>query len=432
MSNTINTSELRVGMFIHLDLGWMSHPFPLSSFKILSPEQIEVIRGLGKKTVRWVPEKSDSIDAGTLAHEGGRAVAAAAAEAARPAETVAQAAARERREQLARQREATQLCEAQYGEAGEAWRKAFDNVGQRPEKAHKDTERLARALLDKMIGQGEMCIRMLNTASGDRATAHAMNVAVISMLMGRSFGLGETEMNDLGVGALMHDVGKLDLPERVRHHDERFSEAETDHYREHVALGVVQARRMGMSAGAMLVLAQHHECADGSGFPLRLASDRTTAAARIVALVNRFDNLCNPAVLARALTPHEALSTMFAQGRSKFDSTILNAFIRMMGVYPAGSVVQLTDDRFGMVVSVNSSRPLKPCVMVHDVKVPRDEALHLDLETTPDLGIRRSIRAAQLPPAAMEYLAPRPRLAYFFESAAPVLEQKAQQEAALA
>jgi putative nucleotidyltransferase with HDIG domain len=432
MSNTINTSELRVGMFIHLDLGWMSHPFPLSSFKILSPEQIEVIRGLGKKTVRWVPEKSDSIDAGTLAHEGGRAVAAAAAEAARPAETVAQAAARERREQLARQREATQLCEAQYGEAGEAWRKAFDNVGQRPEKAHKDTERLARALLDKMIGQGEMCIRMLNTASGDRATAHAMNVAVISMLMGRSFGLGETEMNDLGVGALMHDVGKLDLPERVRHHDERFSEAETDHYREHVALGVAQARRMGMSAGAMLVLAQHHECADGSGFPLRLASDRTTAAARIVALVNRFDNLCNPAVLARALTPHEALSTMFAQGRSKFDSTILNAFIRMMGVYPAGSVVQLTDDRFGMVVSVNSSRPLKPCVMVHDVKVPRDEALHLDLETTPDLGIRRSIRAAQLPPAAMEYLAPRPRLAYFFESAAPVLEPKAQQEAALA
>ena len=427
MSNTINTSELRVGMFIHLDLGWMSHPFPLSSFKILSPEQIEVIRGLGKKTVRWVPEKSDSIDTGTLAHEGGgRALAVAAASAARPAETTAQAAARERREQLARQREATQLCEAQYGEAGEAWRQAFDNVGQRPEKAHKDTERLARALLDKMIGQGEMCIRMLNTASGDRATAHAMNVAVISMLMGRSFGLGEAEMNDLGVGALMHDVGKLDLPERVRHHDERFSETETEHYREHVALGVAQARRMGMSAGAMLVLAQHHECADGSGFPLKLAGDRTTAAARIVALVNRFDNLCNPAVLARALTPHEALSTMFAQGRSKFDSTILNAFIRMMGVYPAGSVVQLTDDRFGMVVSVNSSRPLKPRVMVHDVKVPRDEALHLDLESTPDLGIRRSIRAAQLPQAAMEYLAPRPRLAYFFEAAAPALEAKSQ------
>jgi hypothetical protein len=111
---------------------------------------------------------------------------------------------------------------------------------------------------------------------------------------------------------------------------------------------------------------------------------------------------------------------MFAQTRSKFDATMLNAFIRMMGVYPAGSVVQLTDDRYALVVSVNSTRPLKPRVLVHDPKVPRDEALHLDLETAPDLGIRRSIRAAQLPPAAMDYLAPRPRVAYFFEAATVV------------
>jgi putative nucleotidyltransferase with HDIG domain len=426
MSSTVNVSELRVGMFIHLDLGWMSHPFPLSSFKIVSADQIETIRGLGKQTLRWAPEKSDPIDAGDLAAQAGTPAAPAAAHPppAPAAETAAHSAARERREQLARQREATQLCESQYGEAGQAWRAAFESVAQHPEQARKDTEALTQALLDKMIGQGEMCIRVLNTASGDRATAHAMNVAVISLLMGRSFGLGEGEMADLGVGALMHDVGKIDLPERIRHHDERFSAAETQAYREHVALGVAQARRMGMSSGAMLVVAQHHECADGSGFPLKLAGERTTAAARIVSLVNRFDNLCNPAVLARALTPHEALSMMFAQSRAKFDATTLNAFIRMMGVYPAGSVVQLTDDRYGMVVSVNSSRPLKPRVMVHDPKVPRDEAMHLDLETTPDLGIRRSIRAAQLPPAAMDYLAPKARLAYFFEAAAPVPEPK--------
>lgn len=418
-SNTVNVSELRVGMFIHLDLGWMSHPFPLSSFKIMSPDQIETIRGLGKQTLRWVPEKSDPIDAGDLAASAAAAAAAAAAPAEPAAETPAEVAARERRDLLARQREAAQLCESQYGEAGHSWRSAFDRVATAPEQARQDTEALTQALLDKMLGQGELCIRVLNTAAGDRSTAHAMNVAVISLLMGRSFGLGEAEMMDLGVGALMHDVGKLDLPERVRNHDERLSASEAHAYREHVALGVAQARRMGMSSGALLVLAQHHECADASGFPLKLGSDRMTAASNIVSLVNRFDNLCNPPVLSRSLTPHEALSMMFAQSRGKFDAATLNAFIRMMGVYPAGSVVQLTDDRFGLVVSVNSSRPLKPRVMVHDPKVPRDEALHLDLEVQPDLGIRRSIRAAQLPTAAMDYLAPRPRLAYFFEAAAP-------------
>jgi len=142
-----------------------------------------------------------------------------------------------------------------------------------------------------------------------------------------------------------------------------------------------------------------------------------TAAARIVSIVNRYDNLCNPNLSAKALTPHESLSLLFAQGKTKFDTAILGAFIKMMGVYPPGSAVQLTDDRYALVVGVNSMRPLKPRVMVHEPKVPRDEALVLDLESVPGLGIRRSIRPQQLPPASLDYLAPRPRVAYFFEPA---------------
>jgi hypothetical protein len=174
---------------------------------------------------------------------------------------------------------------------------------------------------------------------------------------------------------------------------------------------------MGLSPGATMVIAQHHEHADGSGFPLHLNTDRMTAAARIVALVNRYDNLCNPHLASRSLTPHESLSLLFAQARSKFDTTILAAFIRMMGVYPAGSTVQLTDDRYALVVGVNSTRPLKPRVLVHEARVPRDEALIVDLESAGDLGIRRSLRPAQLPPPSLSYLAPRPRVAYFFEPA---------------
>jgi len=185
-----------------------------------------------------------------------------------------------------------------------------------------------------------------------------------------------------------------------------------------VETGLVQAKKMGLSAGATAVIAQHHEHADGSGFPAGLNSDRMTMAARIVALVNRYDNLCNPRLPARALTPHEALSLLFAQGRSKFDTSILGAFIKMMGVYPPGSTVQLTDDRYATVLAVNSSRPLKPSVLVHDPAIPREEALVLDLESAVGLGIRRSIKAQQLPPTALDYLAPSPRIAYFFEPAA--------------
>jgi hypothetical protein len=157
--------------------------------------------------------------------------------------------------------------------------------------------------------------------------------------------------------------------------------------------------------------------ADGSGFPQKLNVDRMTAAARIVALVNRYDNLCDPAVPAHALTPHEALSLIFAQTRTKFDASMLNAFIRMMGVYPPGSVVQLTDDRLALVTHVNSTRPLKPRVLLFDAAVPADQALHLDLQHHADLGIRRSLRPQQLQGEALQYLAPRQRVVYFFEPA---------------
>jgi HD-GYP domain-containing protein (c-di-GMP phosphodiesterase class II) len=422
MPQTIAVQDLRVGMYVHLDLGWMAHPFPLSSFRITSADQLATIRGLGLKQLRWVPEKSELGEPAA-----GDDVPAPAIGGPVPEETPEQIASRLRREHLAAQRAATLLCERQYGEAGRAWREATDSVAKNPVQARENTEALTAAMLDKMLVDGEMCIRLLTSGAGDRASAHALNVAVISLLMGRSFGMTRDEMTDLGVGSLMHDVGKLDIPDRLRHLDEGFSAAEVNAYREHVANSVTLGRRMGLSAGALLVLAQHHEQADGSGFPLKLGADRMSTAARIVALVNRYDNLCNPPQLSRALTPHEALSMLFAQARTKFDATILNAFIRMMGVYPAGSVVQLTDDRYAMVTSVNSSRPLKPRVLVHDTKASRDETLFLNLESTPDLGIRRSLNPNKLPREALEFLSPRPRVSYFFE-AAPVEAHQAVNE----
>ncbi len=442
-TDTIDVQALRVGMVVHLDVGWMSHPFPLSSFRITSAAQLEKIRALGLKRVRCSPAESeaestvppdpgadDPVTEPGQVDEAANDPSGAAGEhaagtgprlAAGPAEHAASHveradAARVRR--LQRQRDADHLCQQQYGEAARACRHALELVAGRPQQARVQAEALTQAVIEKMIGEQDLCIRMLTEGAGDKASMHAMNVAVIALLMGRCFGFAEEDMADLGVGALLHDVGKLEMPLRLRHREDSFSPSEARVYEEHVDLGVVQARRMGLSAGAGLVIAQHHEHADGSGFPARLNSDRMTMAARIVALVDRYDNLCNPHLLARALTPHESLSLLFAQGRSKYDASILNAFIKMMGVYPPGSVVQLTDDRYGLVIAVNSTRPLKPSVLVHDADVDRADALVVDLEAAPGLGIRRSIRAQQLPPPALDYLAPTARFAYFFEPSA--------------
>ena len=424
-TTAIPIDALRVGMYVYLDLGWMSHPFALSHFKIASADQIATIRGLGLKQVRWSPALSDTAETDEPAAGG-----AAVAERTGPAEATTRdtEAAAER----AAEHEALQRCDQQFAEAALALRSVHEQVLDAPGAARDAAVALAAALLDKMAGQQDLCIRLLGETAGDRASAHALNVAILSLLMGRTFGWGDKEMGDLGVGALMHDVGKLELPERVRQRDEGFSAAETRYYEEHVARGVAQARRLGLSAGALLVIGQHHEMADHSGFPLRIGSDRMTAAARVVALVNRYDKLCNPLRPHLALTPHEAVSLMFAQYQNKFDASILGAFVKMMGVYPPGSVVQLTDDRLALVVSVNSSRPLKPRVQVYE-PARRDEPTGvLDLEAVAGIGIRRSLKPQSLPKDALLALAPRQRVAYFFELVAPGAAPAEQPATALA
>ncbi|HJV69680.1 HD-GYP domain-containing protein [Ideonella sp.] len=424
MTSTVEPQDLRIGMFIHLDGGWMSHPFPLSSFKIASTEQIETIRSLGLKRVRWSPERSDlPVEATAAAGEG--PPDEAPGEAPTPDEDPAVRARRQAEARAEAEAAALRVCERQYHEACRDLRRINESIGGEPERAREAAQALSRALLEKMLVDGELCVRVLGEPAGDRHSAHAINVTVIALLLARSLNLPEPEMAELGTGALLHDMGKLDLPDRVRLPHEDFTHAEASLYRDHVAHGITQGRRMGLAPGALLVIAQHHELADGSGFPKGATAERMSFGARVVSLVNHYDNLCNAASPAKSLTPHEALSRMFAQSRAKFDAPILNGFIRMMGIYPPGSLVQLSDDRYAMVTSVNSARPLKPHVKVHD-PARGGRSLHLNLEECPDLGIRRSLKPSQLPARAAEILAPRQRVAYFFDvSAKPAPEEHA-------
>ena len=405
-------------MYVHLDVSWMAHPFATGSFRIASVDQIATIQSLGLTRVRWDPARSDTGVLAAVASPQESTLVPEEPEADVDAEHTARAALQRRhRAMLAAQRASIAGCEREFQAAAREFRSITDAAHSQPDVAREKSETLVRDFLGKIDGAHDTCIRLLGETAGDRTCTHSLNVTVVSMLLGRAMGLGDDELRDLGLGALLHDIGKIDLPDRVRWRDEHFSAAELQFYQEHVAHGVSLARKMKLSPQATLVIAQHHEQADGKGFPQRLPAERISAAARIVALVNRYDTLCNPLNPAKGLTPHESLSLIFAQMKSRFDAVTLSAFIKMMGVYPPGSVVELTDGRFALVVSVNSARPLKPRVIVHDPRVPAEDALIVDLETQPELGVRRSLKPLQLPRAALDYLSPRQRICYFFERA---------------
>ncbi len=412
-SELIDIAELRIGLYVELDLGWMSHPFPTGSFKISTHKQIEVIRGLGLRQVRWVPSKSDAPLDGVSSRPGMDEDAAARA----------LAHDRELRRQRAALIEAQQkslkVCEQRFGAAQQQYRRVQEDVLEHPQTVRDECLAMVNNYVQEMNCDGESAIRLLSEGVGERAAMHPVNVTVMCLLLGKAMGLGGQDLVDLGIAAFLHDVGKLQLPQRVRWFEDGFSIEEFKQYQEHVTKSVAIGNRMDLSEGALMAIAQHHEMMDGSGFPMKPPASELSQTARILALVNRYDNLCNPVRLVTALTPHEALSLLFAQHKVRFDNLVLSAFIRMMGVYPPGSVVQLIDGRYALVVSVNSVRPLKPRVIVHEPTVPKHEALILDLESQPHIGIRRSLKPASLPADSLEYLGPRQRIAYYFENSGP-------------
>lgn len=457
----IDIEDVRPGMYVHIDLGWLSHPFPLNSFKISSRDQIDTLIRLGVKRLRWSPEKSDLPETETtVAHAGqppavisdaapgppgatagdtanplppahgnhasattlaeNTSTTAASANGAPPALKAASAPGDERqrrRQRLDAQRASLELCEREFSSVARTYRRIFEQARSQPETARAAAQAMVSRMVENMLAQEETAIRLLSEAIGERASQHSVNVAVIAMLLGKTLGLPSDQLNTLGNGALLHDIGLSALPERLRWKDSQFSSSERRLYQEHVTHGVEIGRQMKLTADELAIIAQHHELADGHGYPQQLSGEQIALPARIVALVNLYDNLCNPGNPTRAITPHEALALIFAQMRHQFDSKVLMPFIRMMGVYPPGSVVELTDGRYALVVSVNAARPLKPSVIIYEPRIPKEEALVEDLEQAPTLGIRRSLKPLQLPKAVFDYLSPRTRICYFFERA---------------
>lgn len=420
ISTLIDIRQVRIGMFIQLDVGWMNHPFPMSSFKIASQEQLETLQGLGLSEVRYVPSKSDQPPAAqgeAPAQEGG---GQARDEAAVPPAGGAASNGSSRGPVLSPQQAehiASMRCDRRFAEATRVYQQLLQSLGEDLGPSRASTQALVSGCVTELLDKGDCAIRLLSEGVGMRPALHSVNVMVLSLLLGRALGIEGAELEEISVAALLHDVGKAVLPLHLAEPQSPLMPADRRRYESHVGESVAVARRMGWPPSVLLAIAQHHEMMDGSGFPQELAERDIVRSGQILCLANHYDRLCNPLHGGDALTPHEALSVIFAQHKQKFDATVLGVFIRMMGVYPPGSVVQLVNDRYALVISVNSSRPLRPRVLVHDPRVPVEEAQVLDLETVPELGIRRSLRPAQLPREALDYLSPRKRICYFFERA---------------
>jgi len=409
----IAIDEIRVGMFIQLPLSWLHHPFPTSSFRITSQEQISTLRQLGLSTLSYLPGKS--LSAGLDVGAGSTPAPTPNGQEERSGSATDDNSAGE--EGVS----ASEHCLGRYRLAAATYDAVADEVQQQAVAARERAECLVRDCVEELVEKEACAIRLLSDTQSGGEAAHAVNVMVLALLLGRTLQLQGSGLHDLGLAALLHDIGKVTMPAHIGESGAPLSAAELQRYRSHVGESVALGQAMGLPSDVLIAIAQHHEMADGSGYPLQLLGEDLSVAGRILALVNVYDRLCNPLQGAEPLTPHEAVSQLYAQRKGCFDPVVLESFIRMMGVYPPGSLVELVDGRLGLVVSVDAMHPLRPVVLVLE---DGSGLQRLDLARAEGTGIRRSLRPAQLPAAALRTLLPHSRIQYYFERATAAAQEQ--------
>jgi putative nucleotidyltransferase with HDIG domain len=412
----LSAAQLYVGAFVILDLPWFKHSFTLNSFKVRNEDQVTELRALRLERYQYDPERSDPPPLPLT--DLPVAVAAPQADEAPAIPANPQQALQLQRQQLVRQRrENVEKVEKAFSKATAVMKSLNKNIFSRPKETLEEMGALVGDMVDAFLNAPEATLHVMGEkAGGEDVYFHSLNVAILAMMLAKELEFTQAQAREMSIGALLHDIGLTEIPDRVvKKPTSEASKAERNFRATHVEIGVEIARKAGLSAQALAVVAQHHELADGSGYPKGLKMEAMTPAARLISLINYYDNLCNPSDIAKALTPHEALSYMFSQGRPKFEPRALQLLIRSLGVHPPGSIVQLSDDSFAVVTSVNPKKPLRPWVLVYDESVPKDEAIMMNLEDQPDLRIVKSIRPSLLSPKVAAYLNPRKRVTYFFD-----------------
>ena len=407
----IAVEQLCVGLYVYLDISWMRHTFSRNSFKIKSLEEIGEIRSLGLKEIRVNPRLSDGPPLPLLAG----AMVAAAPAAHEPSANGIESLLYKKNlaQQFGEQQTSVLQCEKQFSKAIVSVKAISMHIFARPQEAYEDAAKLVGKMLETLLTDANIATRLMPDRMGSEDMyAHSLNVTVLSMMLGKKLELAPEQLRMLGIGCLFHDIGKADIAANIRNKMEPLSRLEKNSLQAHCELGTNLANQFDFPKEVADIILQHHEAFDGSGYPKKLKGEGISRLARIVAVVNTYDNLCNHINPANSITPYEALSFMFKQ-RASFDPAPFNMFIRCMGIYPPGTLVKLSDGTFGMVVAINSNAPMRPSVLIYDPGVPKGEAIVLELHKESGLSVTTTITLKQLPEAACDYLNPKKRQVYF-------------------
>jgi HD-GYP domain-containing protein (c-di-GMP phosphodiesterase class II) len=248
-------------------------------------------------------------------------------------------------------------------------------------------------IIDELLSKQGSLISLTDIrAMRDYTFAHSAGVAVVSLTTGLQMGLERPQLVALGMGALLHDLGKSLVSPAILNKPDRLSALEFDALKRHAELGYrLLLGRTDLEPAAAVVAREHHERLNGTGYPQGLAGDDIHLFARIAAVADVFDAMSTDRVYRWRHLPHETSETLIGGSGILFAPMVVKAFCEAVAVYPVGTVVRLTNGLTGVVIRQNKAFPGRPVVRVRVTEDGRERLADLDLASRLTLFIAEVI-----------------------------------------
>jgi putative nucleotidyltransferase with HDIG domain len=355
----IGAAKLRVGMYVtELDRPWLESPFLFQGFVIDGVELLQQVQ----RTCDYVYIDQDAAENGTApARE--KVTAAASAPTARAYLRDDAQGESHVRQMLRHELDRTRRLHATA-------KSYIDRLFHDVRIGHGvDTEaarELVRDMVQSIIVSPEALLWFTHLKKKDEYTAyHSINVCVLALTFARGDGASEADLHDVGLGALMHDVGKMKVSAAILQKPGKLTDAEWTEMKKHPEYGYALLReKPDIPPQVLDVVLSHHEHGNGSGYPRGLTGDNIGHFAKIVSIADVYDALTSGRVYRNAISPHEALKRMYHWVPDRFDKPLVERFIRCLGIYPVGSIVRLSTGYLGVVVSISDRHHLKPVILL--------------------------------------------------------------------
>jgi HD-GYP domain-containing protein (c-di-GMP phosphodiesterase class II) len=343
----IDVNDLKVGMYVaQLDKPWLSSSFLFQGFELMNQADIDAVKGECSFVFIDTEKQNKKIN-------------------------------------LSPNRKEPEYEESRY-ERRSSFEKEFDKTKQ----VYQKTRSLVKSFMEgAALGRGisvvtakkavSECVEavlqspdailwMMQLKNRDEYTAqHSMNVCLLAILLGRQMQFSIEKLNQVGLCGMMHDMGKMLVPLAILNKPGRFDPEELVIMNKHAEYGRnLLMKSDDMYGGAVDVAWSHHERVDGKGYPRGLTAKHLSQETRMVTIVDMYDAMTSDRVYKKGRTHRDAIDDMLNLSGSYLDPEYLIKFIEALGLYPAGSVVEMSNGEVGIVTEVDSGHQLKPKVVL--------------------------------------------------------------------